>query len=206
MNEFSAGGRKLNELPGAVFSICPECSSRTAHEVLKGRMGAKRGAVLECTLKCNDCGFVHKDKLDVPKERDVPLIVSDENNSYKTSIPLAENDHIEVGDEILLEEYPIIITSIESNGKRVNDCTVSDILTLWAKRFDKVKVGIAINRGPTTTSIYFWAAPDEEFSVGDVVTVSGNNIAIIRIKTAWGTARGAVKARNVSRLYGRPMK
>lgn len=197
----------MNELPGAVFSICPECSSRTAHEVLKGRMGAKRGGMLECTVKCNDCGFVHKDRLDVPKERDVPVVVSDEKNSYKTSIPLAENDHLEVGDEILLEEYPIIITSIETDEKRVNDCAVKDILTIWAKRFDKVKMGLAINRGPTTTSTYFWAAPDEEFSVGDMVTISGTDVVIIRIKTRMGTVRGGtVEARNAVRLYGRPVK
>jgi len=170
-------------------------------------MGAKRGGMLECTVKCNDCGFVHKDKLDVPKERDVPVIVSDEKNSYKTSIALAENDHLGVGSEILLEEYPIIITSIETDGKRVNDCAVPDIATIWAKRFDKVKMGMSINRGPTTTSVYFWAAPDEEFSVGDMVTVTGKDVAIIRIKTRRGTvSRGAVEARNVSRLYGRPVK
>lgn len=197
----------MRELPDAVYTVCTKCGENTAHEVLKGRIGKKGGGKLECTLRCSDCGFVHFENIEIPKERDVPLIVSDEENSYKSSISLPENEILYVDDELLLDEYPIKVTSIELAGKRTNRGLVSDIVTIWAQRYDKVKMGLAINRGATTTSIYFWVPPDEEFSVGDLVSQKGNNVAITKIKTAYGTLkRGTAQASNINRLYGRLVK
>jgi len=197
----------LKEIPDAVYTVCTKCSENTAHEVLKGRIGKKEGSKLECTLRCSVCGFVHFENMEVPKEREVPLIVSDESNSYKSSIRLPENDILYVDDELLLDEYPIKVTSIELAGKRTNRGLVSEIVTIWAMRYDKVKMGLAINRGATTTSIYFWASPDEEFSVGDIITEKGNNVAITKMKTDYGTLkRGTAEASRITRLYGRLVK
>ena len=101
--------------------------------------------------------------MEIPKERDVPLIVSDEENSYRSTISLPENDFLYMDVELLLDEYPVKVTSIELVGKRVMKGLVSDIVTIWATRYDKVRMGLAINRRATTTSIYFWVPPDEVF-------------------------------------------
>lgn len=195
-----------SELPGAVYSLCPICREETMHEILNGRMSGNSG-ILDCTVRCADCSHIHKDKVIVPEERDVKLIVSDGNATRKTTVPLAADDIIAVDDEILIDEYPVRITSIETSERRVDRAITSDILALWAKRYDKVKMGISINRGASTTSVYFWAAPDEEFTVGDMVTLGGEDIAITKIRTGRGTMKyGTAEAREVSRLYGRIVK
>ncbi|MDP6156143.1 MAG: HVO_0476 family zinc finger protein [Candidatus Thermoplasmatota archaeon] len=197
----------MKELPDAVYTVCTKCGANTAHEVLKGRVGKKGGGKLECTLRCTNCDFVHFENMEIPKERDVPLIVSDEENSYRSTISLPENDFLYMDDELLLDEYPVKVTSIELVGKRVMKGLVSDIVTIWAIRYDKVRMGLAINRRATTTSIYFWVPPDEEFSVGDIVNEKGNNVAITKIKTDYGTLkRGTAQASNITRLYGRLVK
>lgn len=197
----------MKELPGAVYVICPQCGEKTAHEMLKGRFGKKSGGVLVCTIKCSSCGHVHSDRIDIPKEIEVPLVVSDEKNSYRTFVALEEDETLEVGDKLLMEQYPVIITSIESTWKRVNRSTASEAQTIWAKRYDKVKVGISVNRGPTTTSVYFWVVPDEEFSIGDMVTIGGKTIALTKIRTNYGMVRrGSAEASEIRRLYGRLIK
>ena len=193
-------------LPGAVFSNCPECGEETSHEILNGRMG-KKGDIIECTIRCSECDFVHKENISIPRELIVHLIVSDEKRTHRTSVSLAEDDVIAVGHELLLDEYPVQVTSIETSGKRVGRCKVPEIQTLWAKRFDKVKMGLSVNRGSATTSVYFWAAPDEEFTVGDRITLGAENIAITRMKTKRGGRKPvSAKARNITRLYGRKIR
>ena len=197
----------MKELPGAVYAVCPQCGERTPHEILKGKFGMKSGGVLECTVRCSSCDRIHKDRIEISKEIEVPLVVSDEKNSYRTSVSLEEDEIVGVGDELLLEQYPVIITSIELTGKRVGRCAASEVRTIWAKRYDKVKVGLSLNRGATTTSVYFWAVPDEEFSIGDIVTIQGITVALSKIKTTWGKVkRGTVEARDIRRLYGRLIK
>ena len=48
----------------------------------------------------------------------------------------------------------VIITAIESDGRRVQSAKASMIEALWSKRFEKVKVKFSINRKGKTTSSF----------------------------------------------------
>jgi len=51
------------------------------------------------------------------------------------------------------------------------------------------------------------ASPDEEFSVGDVISLDGGaKTAVEKIKTVNGRSPGRAEARDIVRLYGKPVR
>ncbi|MCX6650106.1 MAG: HVO_0476 family zinc finger protein [Methanomassiliicoccales archaeon] len=190
-------------VPNAIYAECPDCGEETLHEVLKGRLG-KDGDTLEGTLKCQECGRVHTAVVREAKTVKVPVIVSDQGQSRKAELELPEDDELRVEDELVLEDLPIIISSLEKGDARVNKALVKDITTIWAKRFDKVHVKISINDVHKTIPTEVIALPEEEFFIGDLMNVNRYEVVITQIKTKDATVRrGSVMAMDIVRIYAR---
>ena len=189
--------------PNSIYVECPDCGEETLHEVLKGKL-SKDGDTFEGTLKCQECGRVHAAVVREAKTIKVPIVVSDQSQSRKAEIELPEDELLCVEDELVLDDLPIIVSSLEVNGGRVDKAEVKNITTIWAKRFDKVHVKISINDVHKTMSTEVLALPEEEFFVGDMMTVGRYNVVITKIKTRESIAqRGSVPARDIVRIYAR---
>jgi uncharacterized Zn finger protein len=186
-------------VPNALHNNCQNCGERTIHEVLKGRL-SKDQDVMEATLRCNVCGTVSTVVVREPKPVIVPTIFSDMGQSRKEQIELSEEEEVHMEDEMF-------VTGIEVKGRRVMAATADEIDTLWVKRFDKVRVKVAINKVHKTLSVDMDALPDEEFIIGDLMQVGREQVVIHYIMTKEGMAkRGSVPAREIVRIYTKAVR
>jgi uncharacterized Zn finger protein len=191
----------MTSVPNALHLECPDCGDRTVHEVLRGRMG-KDQDVIDATVRCQECGKISSVVVREPKGVKVAVIVSDLGESRREELELDEEEMVSVEDEMFVGDLPVIVSSIEVGGRRVKRALPGEITTLWVKRFDKVRVKIAINKVQRTNSVDMDFLPDEEFIVGDMMTVGREEVVITSIKTKDGMARrGAVPAREIVRIF-----
>jgi len=189
-------------VPTSLMVECPNCKEETLHEVLSGKTGGKTQLVLDSTVRCRECGLVHHVILKGEKPRDVPVVISWLEQSIKSSISLGPDEVLEVEDEIMCGDIPVLITSIESKGARVKRAKVAAITTVWGKKFDKVRVPFNISHQGKTYSEHMMAVPDEEFFVGDILNIQRRDVVIHTIKTKDKTMkRGSVLARDIVRVY-----
>ncbi len=192
--------------PAAVYTQCPMCKEETLHRVIKGRMGEKK-TVLEALVKCSQCDYVHPDVIRGEITVSIPLILSEQERSQKTEMEFPEKEIIKVNSEFQLKRNIIKIASIEVGNKRVSEAQANEITTLWAKKFDRIKLKISINKGSKTLNRTIWAVPDEEFFIGDVMRIKGLNLAIHAIKTKdKKVKKGSVAARDIIRLYAKAVR
>ncbi|WP_048133763.1 HVO_0476 family zinc finger protein [Candidatus Methanomassiliicoccus intestinalis] len=193
-------------IPNALYLDCPSCGENAVHEVLRGKMGKKQDT-LEATVKCQECGHTYTTVVREPESLKIPIIVSDRSESHREEIELMEDEILSVGDEIFLGESQLLVTAIESKGKRVENCEPANIDTIWAKKFDHVIVKISINKHTQTIPAELEALPDEEFYVGDLMTIGTEKVAIHSIKTASGMVRrGSAEARDIVRIYAKAVR
>jgi uncharacterized Zn finger protein len=214
----NANKRKLNaeynplsletmEVPNALYLECTSCGEETLHRVIKGSLKEKKDLVLNALVKCSKCGFKYQSIIRTPMSISVPIIVSDQESSEKGEIELTADEIVNVGDEFHLDEGTVKITAIEVKSKRVESSLAKEITTLWAKKFDKIKLGISINKGEKTLTRTLWAVPDEEFFVGDVMKIKGLSFTIHRIKTQnKNLKQGSAAARDIVRLYAKTIR
>jgi uncharacterized Zn finger protein len=189
--------------PSVLSLQCPECGDLTIHDVLRGKI-SRAGDVIEATVRCQQCGRTSNTVVREARLRSVPLIVSDMGESKRSSIDLQEDEEVFVGDEIFVDDLPVQISAIERKGARVAKALASEIDTIWAKRFDKVRVRVAINKVSRTISADIWAAPEEEFFVGDLITVGRDEVVIHSIKAKDGMAHsGSVPAKDIVRIFAK---
>lgn len=190
-------------VPSSIMVECPLCQCETLHEVLSGKVGGgKSETVLESTVRCKACHQVHKVTLKVEKPIEVPVVISWLDKSKRSCACLGPEEVLRVGDEIMCAEEPVLITSIESKGARVKRAKAKAIVTVWAKRFDKVRVPFSINHQGKSFSDHLLAVPDEEFFVGDLLKVGRHEVVIHAIKIAERSLRtGGARARDIVRVY-----
>ena len=192
------------DLPNALYLDCPSCGEETLHKVIKGKIGEKKGVVIEALVKCKKCGHTHQSVIKPDRSVKIPVIVSDQAASLKNQIELSENETINVGNEYVLGRDTIKITSIEADKKRVKSSLARDATTLWAKKFDRIKLNVSVNKGTRTLKRTIWAVPDEEFFIGDVMRLKGLDVAIHSIKTRdRNIKKGGAVARDIVRLYAK---
>lgn len=190
-------------VPASVLVECPQCKAETLHEVLSGKMGGKSVSVLDSTVKCRDCGHVHHVTVKTAKPVEVPVVVSWLQESSRSKVVLGPDEVLSVGDEVMCGEIPTLVTSIESNGARVKSSKASKIDTVWAKRFDKLKVPFSVNNHGRTFSDFVMAVPDEEFFIGDIMELDKKPVVIHSIRIKERTIRtGSALARDIVRVYG----
>jgi uncharacterized Zn finger protein len=190
-------------VPASVLVECPQCKAETLHEVLAGRMGGKSVSVLDSTVKCKECGHVHHVTVKSAKPVEIPVIISWLETSSKGKVALGPDEVLSIGDEIMCGDMPTLVTSIESKGARVKSAKASRVDTVWAKRFDKLKVLFSVNNHGRTFSDFMMAVPDEEFFIGDMVEFDKKPVVIHSIRIQERTIRkGSALARDIVRVYG----
>lgn len=190
-------------VPTSVMVECPNCRAETLHEVLSGKMGGRSKTTMDSTVRCRECEHVHHIVIKIEKPLEVPVIISWLDKSLRTKIVLGPDEVLTVGDEIMCGEDPVKITSIESKGSRPRRAKVRGIDTIWAKRFSKVRVPFSISHAGRSYSDHVIAVPDEEFYVGDIITVGKHEVVIHTIKTKGRVLKtGGTEAKEIVRVYG----
>jgi uncharacterized Zn finger protein len=190
-------------IPNSLYLDCPSCGEKTLHEVLKGRI-SKGGDVLETTVRCQECQQVHGAVVREPKSVKLPIILSDMGKTSKLDFEFGEDELLAVGDELFVGDTNVVVTAIEKGERRVSQAPAKEIKAVWAKRFDKVRVKISVNKTSRTLAAELTALPDEEFFVGDILNVGRDDVVIHYIKTREGMVRhGGVPAREIVRIYAK---
>src|SRR5512137_2198102 len=190
-------------VPTSVMVECPICKTETLHEVLSGKMGSKALAVMDSTVRCRECEHIHHIVIKIEKAVEVPVVLSWLEKSSRTKILLGPDEVLTVDDEIMCGEEPVKITAIESKGARPRRAKARDIDTSWAKKYAKIRVPFSISHAGKSYSDHVLAVPDEEFYVGDIITVGKHEVVIHTIKTAGRVLRaGGTQARVIVRVYG----
>ena len=193
-------------VPNALYLDCPSCGEHSVHEVLRGKLSKKQDS-MEATVKCQECGHTYSTVVREPEIIKVPIIVSELGNSKKEEIELESGELLSLGDELFLGETHLLVTGLECGERRVEKCDTNDVSTIWAKKFDKVIVKISINKHTRTIATQMVAMPDEEFFVGDMMTVGKERVAIHNIRSKEGTVRrGGVPARDIVRIYAKAVR
>jgi uncharacterized Zn finger protein len=193
-------------IPNSLYIECPNCGEKTLHEVLRGKI-SNGGDVLETTVKCQKCDTVHSVVVREPKSITLPIIVSEMDQSRKLTFEFGSDELVSVGDELFVGDANVVVTSIEKDKARVSSAVAGEITTIWAKRFDNIRVKISVNKTSKTLAAEITALPDEEFYVGDTFTVGKDQVVIHTIKTNTGTVRnGGAAARDIIRIYAKCMR
>lgn len=199
-----------------VALTCPSCSPHeaTVHEVLK-----PGGHV---TTRCTECGHVHKERLEVEEEVEREVIVSQEGDSFRTTVDAPPEETIAVGEEFIVDTPEAImqvrITSLEvGDEQRVDEVTVADVDTIWSRVVDNVTVNVTVNpkdgSRDDTRSLKVQVPGDYEFTVGDTEEFGDEKFSIknIQIRDDAGNYRfdkfdregDMVFAKDVKRVYAR---
>ena len=187
-------------VPGALYLDCPTCEEVTLHEVVHGKASGK---ALEVDVRCRKCGTLTHQALKQTEALRVPIVISDGPVSRRTTIDVDEDELVSVDDELLVEGTPVHVRSIEvGHEQRVPEARGATIRTIWAVSYEKIRVKFSINVGPRTKMAEVDAAPDEEFTVGDIVEAGGITSVIHSIKSLdRAVRRGSVPAREIVRVY-----
>lgn len=201
---------------------CPSCSphEQTVHEVLK-----PGGHV---TVRCTACGHVHKEKIEAPKEVTIDVVVSQDGDSYKTTLDAVAEEELTVGDEFVVDTEEAIqqvrVTSIElAPERRTEQAEMSEVDTVWTRVVDNVGVNITIHpkegdgRHQSTRSIKAFLPGDYEFTVGKTLEFGDDEFVVdsiqMRDEIADDYRREKFKrdgdtafAKDIKRVYGRDTK
>lgn len=201
---------------------CPSCSpgEETVHEVLK-----PGGHV---TVRCTECGHVHKENVETPDEVTVDVVVSQDGDSYKTTLEAVAEEELAVGDEFVVETEEAIqqvrITSIEVGPEQRRDSAQMDeVETVWSRVVDNVSVNVTLHpkdgdgRHNETRSLRAHLPGDYEFTVGNTYEFGSDEFVCesIQIRDEMADAYRREKfdhhgdtafAKDIKRVYGRDQK
>jgi uncharacterized Zn finger protein len=193
----------MNEVPGEIYFECPDCKDVTMHDVLKGKPGKSS---LEATIKCQDCGLVRTTTVRFPKNIVVKVVISDGAVSETVEMTLEDDDLLKVGDEFHLDDGRLVkISALELSGeRRVKTSRATEIKTVWAISFDVIDVKVSINDDRRTFSKTIPSSPDDEFTIGNILSFDDMDCLVHSIKVKDRMLRrGTVEARDIVRIYGK---
>ncbi len=196
---------------------CPSCSPdlETVHEVLTTGGGA-------ATVKCTDCGHVHKEAIESESSITVDVVVSQDGESFTGTAEFDPEETIYEGDEFVVETDELIaqvrVTSIEAGPEdRTTRAEATEVDTLWTREVGNVSVGITVNpkegSDEGSRSLEVHVPGDYEFEVGETeefgeeaFTVTGIHVRENAIDSykfpKLGDDGDVVFAKDVKRVYG----
>ena len=162
----------MSETPDRIPTPCPACSPdlETVHEVLSAGGGS-------LTVRCGECGHVHKVQPEPDREVTLDVVVSQDGESFTANVTTPEGERIETGDEFILETDDVLatvrVTSIELEGsRRVEAADVGDVATVWTREVDNVSLSVTVHpqdgRREDSRSITIYVPGDYEVEVGEV--------------------------------------
>ncbi|ELZ74958.1 MULTISPECIES: HVO_0476 family zinc finger protein [Haloferax] len=160
---------------------CPTCSpdEPTVHEVLKPGGHS--------TVRCTECGHVHKEKIEVPNEIDMNVVVSQDGSSVSTKVSAPAEAEIAKGEEFIVDTPEAIqlvrITGIEVGPEeRTEEAQVKDVKTVWTRVVDNVAVNVTVHpkdgKREDTRSITVNVPGDYEFVVGETESFGDEEVEI----------------------------
>ena len=196
----------MSDVPDELYFECTDCDDVTVHDILKGKMGKSS---IDATIRCQECGLIRTTTVRLPKEIEVNIIISDGSESVKTTMMLEDDDLLKVGDEFHMDAGNLVrISALElTQGKRAKTARATEIVTIWAIEFDMIDVKVSINDDRKTYSKVIPSSPDDEFTVGNILSFDDMDCLIHSIKVPGRTVRrGSAEARNITRIYGRYRK
>ncbi len=172
----------MNDIPDRVPTPCPSCSPdlETVHEVLTEGGGA-------LTVRCSECGHVHKIQPDRTREVTLDVVVSQDGESFAANVTAPEDERIEAGDEFILETDEVLstvrVTSLELDGHRRREAAdATDIETVWTREVDNVGVNVTIHpqdgSRDDSRSVTVYVPGDYEFEIGTVETFGDDEFEI----------------------------
>ncbi len=196
----------MMETPSSFYLECPVCKDQTLHKLLKGKTGeTEKEFTIDGVVECGKCKNTRHRTIREKSAIDVPVIVSWKEESKKSNISLLPDEVIKVDDELLIDDSRVKITSIETeDGGRKDSAKAEDVVTIWTKKHDKVRVKIALHKGTSTISKTIEVPPEEEFYVNDEIEVGKHSAVIHRIKSRNGIVKkGKVVAEDITRIYAK---
>lgn len=182
---------------------CPVCGSSSS-QVLKSKGKTSK----ELLLKCEECGTVFRETVNVKKPINCRVVISEFEKSHKKFIKVYPDETLSLGGIINVDGREGEITSIENKrGGRVSQSSVEDIETIWASYIDiPARVGISVDFGGRILSEKVEVDREFEFVVGDVVKMGNLYFRINSLKTLERKMRrGFARAGVTKRVYGRPV-
>ena len=161
---------------------CPACSPEleTVHEVLSPGGGA-------ITVRCGECGYVHKVQPERDREVTLDVIVSQDGESFAANVTTPEAETVAVGEEFLLETEEMLatvrVTSVEVDGhRRVEEAPVTEVETVWSREVDNVSVDVTVHpqdgRREDSRSVTLYVPGDYELEVGAVESAGEESFEI----------------------------
>ncbi len=197
------------KVPNSYYLHCSVCGEETLHEILKGEMGTQGEEVtIDGVVKCEECGTTNHKTIREKKAIDVPIVVSWKDESNKDHISLYPEEWIHKGDELILDGSTVKVTSIEQEDGRTDSSKVEDITNIWAKKHDKVRVNVTLNKGRNSASDILEVVPEEEFYVNDRLKVDEEEAVIHKIMTEDDGVKkdGKAEAENIKRIYAKQIR
>ncbi len=160
----------MNTTPDRLPTPCPSCSPdlETVHEVLSPGGGS-------LTVRCGECGHVHKIQPESEREVTLSVVVSQDGESFSATVTTPADETVEVGDEFLLETEAVLatvrVTSVELEGeRRVESAPAPEVQTVWTREVDNVSTNVTIHpkdgSRDDSRSVTVYVPGDYEFTVG----------------------------------------
>lgn len=160
---------------------CPACSPHedTVHEVLKPGGQA--------TVRCSECSHVHKEEIPRVRQTDIDVIVSQGDESFRTTLQTDAEETVAVGDEFVVDTEEALmqvrVTSVEvGQQRRVEEELAEDVQTVWTRAVDNVSVNVTLHpndgRRDETRSLKVNVPGDYEFRVGEVESFGDDEFEI----------------------------
>ena len=100
---------------------CPICGSDDVEILNSKQKSTKKKFTEELLLRCNDCQHVFRDTFSAKKPKPYRIIISEQDQSIKSTIDLSPSDELEVGDVLTSVLGEVDVTGIEPTAKRVNN-------------------------------------------------------------------------------------
>lgn len=187
---------------------CPKCGSKSLETLKSKVISSKSKETEELLLKCEKCEKVFKESISENKPISCPLIISENEKSFKTTIDLFPDVKLSLDDILMSEMGKIKITSLENERSgRSGSELAKDVVTIWANSIEiPARVGVSIDYIGDIQAYKVDVPRDFKFNIDDVVKIKGNMFRINSIKTEERKLRkGFSKADITRRVYGKPV-
>jgi predicted Zn finger-like uncharacterized protein len=170
----------MTETTERVPLACPACSPdiETVHEVLKPGGQA--------TVRCTECGHVHKETLPEEQTRQIHVVVSQDEESFTAQADVPVDETLATGEEFLLDTEEAImtvrITSLEVGDSRTDEAVAEEVDTIWTRAVGNVSVSVTAHpKGGAhdeTHSFDLQVPGDYEFVVGETEELGGEEFTV----------------------------
>lgn len=207
----------MSEHPDRIAVPCPSCTpaAEAVHEVLSAGGG-------QLTVRCTECDHVHKVHPEDENEVERTVIVSQDGDSFSTTVSVPPSERVRVGEEFIVETDEAImqvrITDLETDTEtRVSTADAEAVETFWTRAVDNVSVNVTLHPREgdpdETRSLTAYLPGDYEFTIGETVTLGDDEFEVTNIhvrETAisrypfekLGDDGDTVVAKDVKRVYG----